>query len=656
MSVEWIELPRPPGLSQSDRLKYRGVVEDLASKRTARTKLKAAIAHGTVRDGIKDPTLRAALSVLLDLSSQGWDVRYFYGGDVSVRPPRGLVDPLVEKERVRYQELIKRDEQLSKPSVRQFIRRMESPSEYHGQFVSVLNLMRDGREFAQSLEEIQALASDDPSVLRSVIDPYVQVVAPKERCSETGLALMDVWRYFRHTWSSQYTTTPGRTMAVLVRDRAAPWHPVIGIGALSSAIVQLSERDSWIGWQPQSFTDGMRAHPTLRDARWLVGRMKDCLAELYVGDLIADGLYSPAMWRKPTLQGIERLEKEAEARRRDHYRFASTRDLKKSPESAEEWTERAESDLFRSKRCAALAELLQARLTLDEYLWPTPTKKGLELALSDTRARHMIGRVVRKAKGDTVGTEIADLNVCGALPPYSDVLGGKLVAMLVVGPTVVNAYHAKYRRKASEIASSMAGRPIYRQSRLAFIGTTSLYGSGSSQYNRLRMPASVLGGPAGEEVRFHRLGISRSFGTSHFSSASVSALVALSETSHMGQRVNSIFGEGVNPKLRKVRDGIDVLGWPSESLLQHGRHRIVYGVPLLRNLLDYLMGKDARPKYLLNATRSDDVKQIADWWFERWVSKRIQSSDVLERVAQNSSIKPSTHGARVTMPEIALEE
>ena len=46
----------------------------------------------------------------------------------------------------------------------------------------------------------------------------------------------------------------------------------------------------------------------------------------------------------------------------------------------------------------------------------------------------------------------------------------------------------------------------------------------------------------------------------------------------MGQRVNSIFGEGVNPKLRKVRDGIDLLGWPSEVLLQHGRHRIVYGV------------------------------------------------------------------------------
>jgi hypothetical protein len=111
------------------------------------------------------------------------------------------------------------------------------PSEFKGHFVSVLSLMRDGGELATRLREVQARALDDPRLLRSVIDPYVEIVAPGLQCAQTGLQLSDIWRYFRHTWSNQYTTTPGRTMALLVRDRAAPYHPIIGIGALASSIV-----------------------------------------------------------------------------------------------------------------------------------------------------------------------------------------------------------------------------------------------------------------------------------------------------------------------------------------------------------------------------------------------------------------------------------
>lgn len=656
MPSQWVHLPRPPALSRSARSTYRDVAASLAGRRTPRSKLRAADAAIPARDSARDPALRAALGILIDLTSQGWDLRLLDGGDVAVRMPRGIVDPVVEKERVRFQELLKRDEQLSKPSVRRFIERMEEPSEFGGHFVSVLNLMRDGEELAARLREVRAAALADPALLRSVIDPYVQFVAPGQTCPETGLQLGDIWRYFRHTWSTQYTSTPGRTLAFLIRDRAAQFHPVIGIGALASSIVQLSERDAWIGWQQQTLVENLRARPTLRVARWLVRRMNDCLSELYLDDLIEDGIYWPNLWNQPTEAAIERLEKEAESRRRDHYRFVSPREFKRSPNSQEGWRLRAESDLFRSKRCGALAELLRARLVLDDYLWPTPTKAGLELALSDRHARQAVTRLVRKAKGDAVGTEIADLSVCGSVPPYSDILGGKLVSMMSVGSTVVDAYRSKYSSQASEIASSMAGRPLYRRSRLAFVGTTSLYGSGSSQYNRLKMPASLLGGDVGDEIVYRRLGISRSFGTSHFSSASVAALVALAETSRMGQRVNSIFGEGVNPKMRKVRDGIDLLGWPSESLLQHGRHRIVYGVSLVHNLLDYLLGMDARPNYLFDEAKRDDAEIIGEWWFARWASNRIQSDEVLARVARNRSRKPSSHGARVILPQVAKEQ
>ena len=212
----------------------------------------------------------------------------------------------------------------------------------------------------------------------------------------------------------------------------------------------------------------------------------------------------------------------------------------------------------------------------------------------------------------------------------------------------MRAYHRKYRHYESEIASSIAGRPISRSSRLVYVGTTSLYGTTSSQYNRVSIPAEVL--DATGDLRLERLGRSRSFGTSHFSAATVAALVRLCEQSSNGVRVNSLFGEGVNPKMRKVRAGLDALGWPSDQLLRHGRKRLIYGVSLVHNLREYLLGMNSRPRYLARNTLADDVRRIADWWTQRWLLGRIQSDCVLSHVASHTTQRPVSHGARVQLP------
>jgi hypothetical protein len=135
------------------------------------------------------------------------------------------------------------------------------------------------------------------------------------------------------------------------------------------------------------------------------------------------------------------------------------------------------------------------------------------------------------------------------------------------------------------------------------------------------------------------------------SNGAVTALVQLSEQSRAGVRVNSIFGEGVNPKLRKVRDGLVLLGWPADYLLQHGRQRIVYGVSLVDNLLPYLLGREQRPRYLFSPRISNDIERISDWWHERWVTERIKLDAVVDRVAMNSLLRPVRHGARVQLPQ-----
>lgn len=643
----WYLLSAPAAWGQAERAAFSDLAHAISQSQDStagRNVAKARIA--CVEAG--EASLTAAAHLLCDLADQGWAVRA--DDEVWVLPEASVADRTLEKQRIRRQELVKRDEQLSQASVRSFIASMEKPREFQGKFVSVFSLMRDGRDLRAALERA-AEAGSDLSKLRAAVDPYIQPVVTGERCQHTGLRLTDIWRYFRHTWTNYYATTPGRTMCLLVRDRAAPFHPVIGIAALSSAIVQIRERDHWIGWQPEPFLSALAAEPTARMARWVAGRLEHGLRELYLDDLVQDGLYWPSLWECPTPESIERLVKEAESRRRDHHRFVRQVDFKsKAKGNTASWRQRAETDLFRSKRCLALADLLRARAALLPFLAPKPTSDGLRKALEDPQGRRAIAGLLRRAKGESVGTEIADLAVCGAVAPYNAILGGKLVSMLAASPTVVRAYRDKYSGYESEIASSMAGRPIQRRTNLVFLGTTSLYGSGSSQYNRIRVPAEVLGGTG--DIRFRELGRSKSFGTSHLSSESVNALTRLAEQSKTGIRVNSIFGEGVSPKFRKVRSGLDLLGWPADALLQHGRQRIVYGVSLVGNLLPYLIGADDKPDYIFPSKLSDDVEKISGWWMERWLARRIQSQDVLAEVSRHHIDRPVSHGARVILPSL----
>src|SRR5262249_54926837 len=148
---------------------------------------------------------------------------------------------------------------------------------------SIYGLLRDGRELAASLRKIRALAGGErAAALRDVVDPYLQFVESENRCEHTDLKLQDIWRYFRHTWTNQYVSTPGRTIAFIVRDRARQYHPVIGIGALGSPIVQICERDVWIGWHPEAFIEFATETPSVALGEWLTKTIDTAIKELYV--------------------------------------------------------------------------------------------------------------------------------------------------------------------------------------------------------------------------------------------------------------------------------------------------------------------------------------------------------------------------------------
>jgi len=592
---------------------------------------------------------RACALLITDLALQQWKLRISRQNDVRVTPPPTCSSRESSKAMIRAQELIKRDAQLARTSVQNFVLSMERKRLFKNHFMSIFDLMRDGQELAQKLYDSRA--ANNGGSLSSIIKPYVQFVDAKTRCSYTGLRLMDIWRYFRHTWTNQYTSVPGRTMMLLVRDAAAPNHPVMGIASISSPVIQISERDKWIGWHPETFIERIRTRPTEKLARWLVATVDQAIDEIYKADLLRDKLITRWRLEHPTEDVVRRLRSYASTQKKRHSRYARRSDFntkgKDDQQRRSYWIRQARTPLFRSKRANSLADLLIIRAQLQHHFGSQFSANNLKKLPETSKGRRLISKVIRKAKSDRVGVAMADINACGAIQPYNAILVGKLVSMLAVSPVVVAEYKRRYVSSISQIASSMAGRPIIRKPELVYLGTTSLYGNGSSQYNRIKIPAEVLGGDRNDSLVYRELGRSISFGTSQFSDDTVEALVECMRQSTHGERVHSIFGEGVSPRLRKVREGLDLLGLPSEVLLQHGRRRSIYGVLLARNVRNYLIGVDRRPKYLFPVKSVRPVEAIVAWWCHRWLSSRIQSDDVLSQVAQHDHVHPMSHGARV---------
>jgi hypothetical protein len=331
--ITWttLEPPLPSRASQDAFMEHaRELAKVCRGERTDEAIEKARGAFvadvSACRRGDRQALLAAGL-VMTDLATQGWTVRV-RSERVEVRPPDPVTDPLAEKARIRRQELVKRNAQLRQPSVQRFLESMERQRLHDGRYASIYSLMRDGRELADGLREARRhLNNGWADALSRLVDPYLEFVTSENAaCEFTGLRLMDVWRYFRHTWTNQYTSVPGRTMVFLVRDRAAANHPVMGIGALSSPIMQIRERDSWIGWHPEMFIERVRTSPTRELARWLVDTLNAAIAEIYVADLIEDGIISTRDLSAPSVAVIERLLKEsAEARKKHHRDRKSTR-------------------------------------------------------------------------------------------------------------------------------------------------------------------------------------------------------------------------------------------------------------------------------------------------------------------------------------------
>jgi hypothetical protein len=581
------------------------------------------------------PTLYyvATLRVLRDLLLQGWSAGADDDGIYILPPavnPTGE-DPSDTKSELRDSFRFALADQLLSSSVTSFIARMERQG--------VATLLGDGPDLADRLEAM-AHTGD----VTAAVCPVLELVEPNAKDPYTGLRLQDVWRYARLQWSIPYQQTPGRNLHYLVRDAAVPSRPIIGIAALGNAILGLSQRDDALGWSIASLArrlEGARTSERRRLARHLVAVLRVEVDRIYADDLGIDGL-EPRV-AVGHLATIERsadsgrradLREAADERTSEYYLTRQAHELVSDGRADEvDWVGVATTKLYRRKRAASLGDLLRA-LAIFEEAGVDDDPDRLATLLTNEAGRRAIETALRRIKQQAIAENVMEIITCGAIAPYNQILGGKLVAMLMTSPQIVNDIRSKYEGKVSLIASGMAGRPIHREPVLSMLTTSSLYAYGSAQYNRVRIPGSIAGNEG--EIRYERVGVTDSFGTVQFASDTTESLTIVARLANSNQRiVNNLFGEGMSPKLRSVRMGLEGLGLQPGEYLRHHSPRLLYAVPLATNSDDVLLGLARRPQYVLGSRNGVRVtEQIAAYWFERWAKARIQRHATLPSLRQ----------------------
>jgi hypothetical protein len=196
---------------------------------------------------------------------------------------------------------------------------------------------------------------------------------------------------------------------------------------------------------------------------------------------------------------------------------------------------------------------------------------------------------------------IMDAYVVGAVPPYAQLIGGKLVAALVTSEEVMKAYEDKYLGRTSVIAN------VQHSAKLVLLTTTSALGR-SSLYNRLALP----NGPV-----FTRLGVTKGFGHFHLSGHLFDLMRRFLKQRKHPYASGNRFGMGPNWKLRVARAALEAVGFPSAEVLKHGIEREVYGAPVAQNWKEILRGEEQ----LVNS-HCLSAHDIATFCRDRWLVPR----------------------------------
>ncbi len=196
---------------------------------------------------------------------------------------------------------------------------------------------------------------------------------------------------------------------------------------------------------------------------------------------------------------------------------------------------------------------------------------------------------------------IMDAYVLGALPPYNQLLGGKLVASLVRAQEIYRDFRKQYGSTEGIISQKK------KRARLLAVTTSSSLGR-SSVYNRLKL---------GGVPYFKPIGYTGGWGHFHIPDKLFGDLRDYLRDIGHKYADRHRFGEGPNWRLRTTRAALEALGF-RDDMMRHGIRREVFISFLAENGAELLKTGKGKPD--LSTLLS--VRDVAELALQRWVVPR----------------------------------
>jgi hypothetical protein len=196
---------------------------------------------------------------------------------------------------------------------------------------------------------------------------------------------------------------------------------------------------------------------------------------------------------------------------------------------------------------------------------------------------------------------VLDAFMLGAVPPYSKILGGKLVATLLNSKDISEIFEKKYKKRKGVISKTS------KNPKLAAITTTSVLGR-SSVYNRMKLDGQTL---------MSNIGYTSGFGHFQFTQDIFEKLKLIVMANDEDNKASFVFGKGPNWKIRVIREGLRLLGL-KQAHVKHGIKRGVYYCRHFNNSEAYLNGQATH--LLQSTTKSTAI--LSAQALNRWVIPR----------------------------------
>lgn len=202
-------------------------------------------------------------------------------------------------------------------------------------------------------------------------------------------------------------------------------------------------------------------------------------------------------------------------------------------------------------------------------------------------------------------TSVMDAYVLGAVPPYNDLLAGKLTALMLRSDELRHTFDERYGHRETLISQRDPNAS------LALVTTASALGR-SSVYNRVRMPDGTLA--------LTGVGFTQGTGDFHFSGEVYDLLAdaarqSMEDGSPTHRHKN--WGSGFRNRREVIQRGLRAAGLNPHRFRVHGVQREVFLSETARNSLEWLRGEaDTLDWATMPAI------ELGQWWKSNWMLAR----------------------------------